>query len=79
VVLKAKNLNPDIIMMVSYVSDAALLTNTFAEHQVMPKAFIGTSGALLTLLILNSPATTVNTTSIFPLGNQTLTVHSLQM
>lgn len=44
VVLKAKNLNPDIIMMVSYVSDAALLTNTFAEHKVMPKAFIGTSG-----------------------------------
>ncbi len=44
VVLKAKNLNPDIIMMVSYVSDAALLTNTFAEHQVMPKAYIGTSG-----------------------------------
>lgn len=44
VVLKAKNLNPDIIMMVSYVSDAALLTNTFAEHNVVPKAFIGTSG-----------------------------------
>lgn len=44
VVLKAKNLNPDIIMMVSYVSDAALLTNTFAEHKVMPKAYIGTSG-----------------------------------
>jgi len=44
VVLKAKKLNPDIIMMVSYVSDAALLTNTFAEHKVQPKAFIGTSG-----------------------------------
>ncbi|NLB89514.1 MAG: ABC transporter substrate-binding protein [Syntrophomonadaceae bacterium] len=44
VVLKAKNLNPDIIMMVSYVSDAALLTNTFAEHKVKPLAFIGTSG-----------------------------------
>lgn len=44
VVLKAKNLNPDIIMMVSYVSDAALLTNTFAEHKVTPKAFVGTSG-----------------------------------
>lgn len=44
VVLKAKQLNPDIIMMVSYVSDAALLTKTFAEHKVTPKAFIGTSG-----------------------------------
>ncbi|HCF50354.1 MAG TPA: ABC transporter substrate-binding protein [Syntrophomonas sp.] len=44
VVLKAKQLNPDIIMMVSYVSDAALLTKTFAEHQVKPLAFIGTSG-----------------------------------
>ncbi len=31
-------------MMVSYVSDAALLTKTFAEHQVKPLAFIGTSG-----------------------------------
>ncbi|MGR6836035.1 ABC transporter substrate-binding protein [Syntrophomonas erecta] len=44
VVLKAKKLNPDIIMMVSYVSDAALLTKTFAEHKVKPLAFIGTSG-----------------------------------
>ena len=44
VVLKCKNLNPDIIMLVFYVSDAALLTNTFAEHKVMPKAFVGTSG-----------------------------------
>ncbi|MGI6488150.1 MAG: ABC transporter substrate-binding protein [Syntrophothermaceae bacterium] len=44
VVLKAKKLNPDVIMMVSYVSDAALLTKTFAEHKVKPLAFIGTSG-----------------------------------
>ncbi|MGE5453682.1 MAG: ABC transporter substrate-binding protein, partial [Methylocystaceae bacterium] len=44
VVLKAKKANPDVIMMVSYVSDAALLTNTFAEHKVKPVAFIGTSG-----------------------------------
>ena len=44
VVLKAKQIKPDIIMMVSYVSDAALLTKTFAEHQVKPLAFIGTSG-----------------------------------
>ena len=44
VVLKAKQLNPDIIMMVSYVSDAALLTKTFAEQKVKPLAFIGTSG-----------------------------------
>lgn len=44
VVLKAKQLNPDIIMMVSYVSDAALLSKTFAEQKVTPKAFIGTSG-----------------------------------
>lgn len=44
VVLKVKKINPDIVMMVSYVSDAALLTNTFAEHKVKPLAFIGTSG-----------------------------------
>lgn len=44
VVLKVKRLNPDIVMMVSYVSDAALLTNTFAQHKVKPVAFIGTSG-----------------------------------
>ncbi len=44
VVLKVKQLQPDIVMMVSYVSDAALLTNTFAEHKVKPLAFIGTSG-----------------------------------
>jgi branched-chain amino acid transport system substrate-binding protein len=31
-------------MMVSYVSDAALLTKTFAQHKVKPLAFIGTSG-----------------------------------
>jgi branched-chain amino acid transport system substrate-binding protein len=44
VVLKAKKLQPDVIMMVSYVSDASLLTKTFAEQQVKPLAFIGTSG-----------------------------------
>jgi len=44
VVLKVKNIKPDIVMMVSYVSDAALLTNGFAEHNVKPLAFIGTSG-----------------------------------
>jgi len=44
VVLKVKQLKPDVIMMCSYVSDAALLTNTFAEHKVKPLAFIGTSG-----------------------------------
>lgn len=44
VVLKAKQLNPDVIMLVSYVSDAALLTKTFAEQKVKPLAFIGTSG-----------------------------------
>lgn len=44
VVLKVKQLQPDIVMMVSYVSDAALLTNTFGEHKVKPLAFIGTSG-----------------------------------
>jgi branched-chain amino acid transport system substrate-binding protein len=44
VVLKVKQIQPDIVMMVSYVSDAALLTNTFAEHKVKPLAFIGTSG-----------------------------------
>lgn len=44
VVLKVKQINPDVVFMVSYVSDAALLTNTFAEHKVKPMAFIGTSG-----------------------------------
>lgn len=44
VVLKVKQANPDVVLMVSYVSDAALLTNTFAEHKVKPLAFIGTSG-----------------------------------
>jgi branched-chain amino acid transport system substrate-binding protein len=44
VVLKVKQLNPDIVLLVSYVSDAILLTNTFAEHEVKPVAFIGTSG-----------------------------------
>ena len=44
VVLKVKQLKPDIIFLCSYVSDAALLTNTFAEHKVKPLAFIGTSG-----------------------------------
>jgi branched-chain amino acid transport system substrate-binding protein len=44
IVLKVKQANPDVVFMVSYVSDAALLTNTFAEHKVKPLAFIGTSG-----------------------------------
>ncbi|RKO67898.1 ABC transporter substrate-binding protein [Desulfofundulus salinus] len=44
VVLKVKQKKPDIILLCSYVSDAALLTNTFAEHKVKPVAFIGTSG-----------------------------------
>ncbi|HYF90761.1 MAG TPA: ABC transporter substrate-binding protein [Symbiobacteriaceae bacterium] len=41
---KLKAANPDLIMLTSYVADASLLTNTFAEQKVSPKAFIGTSG-----------------------------------
>lgn len=41
---KVKAANPDVVLLTSYVADASLLTNTFAEQKVSPKAFIGTSG-----------------------------------
>jgi len=44
VVLKVKEKNPDVILMVAYVSEAALMTNGFIEQGVSPKAFIATSG-----------------------------------
>ena len=44
VVLKVKEKNPDVILMVAYVSEAALMTNSFIEQGVSPKAFIATSG-----------------------------------
>ena len=44
VVLKVKEANPDVILMVAYVSEAALMTNSFIEQGVKPKAFIATSG-----------------------------------
>ena len=43
-VLKVKEANPDVILMVAYVSEAALMTNSFIEQGVKPKAFIATSG-----------------------------------
>ena len=44
VVLKVKEANPDVVLMVAYVSEAALMTNSFIEQGVKPKAFIATSG-----------------------------------
>lgn len=44
VVLKVKEKNPDVVLMVAYVSEAALMTNSFIEQGVMPKAYIATSG-----------------------------------
>lgn len=44
VVTKVKNANPDVVLLVSYVSDATLLANGFHEQKVQPKLFIGTSG-----------------------------------
>lgn len=41
---KVKAAGPDVILLTSYVADASLLTNTFAEQKVTPKVFLGTSG-----------------------------------
>ncbi|BDG59063.1 ABC transporter substrate-binding protein [Caldinitratiruptor microaerophilus] len=41
---KVKAANPDVVLLTSYVADASLLTNTFAEQKVTPKVFLGTSG-----------------------------------
>lgn len=44
VATKVKNAKPDAVLMVSYVKDATLLTKTFVQQKVQPKAFIATSG-----------------------------------
>jgi len=44
VVTKVKDGKPDVVLMVSYVSDATLLANGFHQQKVTPKLFIGTSG-----------------------------------
>lgn len=44
VVTKVKNANPDVVLLVSYVSDATLLANGFNEQKVQPKLFLATSG-----------------------------------
>lgn len=44
VCLKVKEANPDVVLMVAYVSEAALMTNGFIEQGVKPKAYIATSG-----------------------------------
>lgn len=41
---KIKAAKPDVVLLTSYVADASLLTNTFAEQKVSPKVFLGTSG-----------------------------------
>jgi branched-chain amino acid transport system substrate-binding protein len=48
VLIQVKNLNPDIIYMVSYVMDAALLMKQAKELKITPKMFIG-GGAGFTL------------------------------
>ncbi len=65
-------------MMVSYVSDAALLTKTFAEHQVKPLAFIGTSGGFADPPIMTWPEMPARIISIFPPGNRMSTVRPLR-
>lgn len=44
VITKVKKANPDALLMVSYLKDATLLTNTIVQQKVQPKAIIGTSG-----------------------------------
>jgi branched-chain amino acid transport system substrate-binding protein len=44
VVTKVKDANPDVVLLVSYVSDATLLANGFKEQKVQPKLFLATSG-----------------------------------
>lgn len=44
VATKVKGAKPDVVLMVSYVKDATLLTKAFVQQKVQPKAFIGTSG-----------------------------------
>lgn len=44
VATKVKSVNPDVILLVSYVSDATLLANAFNEQKVEPMLFLATSG-----------------------------------
>ena len=41
--LKIKDAKPDVILMVTYISDAILLQKGFKEHKIEPIAFIGSS------------------------------------
>ncbi len=41
--LKLKQAKPDVILMVTYISDAILLQKGFKEHRIEPIAFIGSS------------------------------------
>lgn len=47
VVSKTISLNPDIVLMCSYVNDAALLINGFAEQKFEPMAFVGTAAGFM--------------------------------
>jgi branched-chain amino acid transport system substrate-binding protein len=44
VATKVKKAKPDVVLMVSYLKDATLLTKAFTEQKVEPKAFVATSG-----------------------------------
>jgi branched-chain amino acid transport system substrate-binding protein len=41
--LKIKQAKPDVILMVTYISDAILLQKSYKEHRIEPIAFIGSS------------------------------------
>ncbi len=43
VVLKMKRINPDVIILNSYISDAIMLMQTIADQRVNPMAFLGSS------------------------------------
>jgi branched-chain amino acid transport system substrate-binding protein len=45
--LKIKSANPDVLIMASYSSDAALLINTFIEQNYTPKMIIGQRGGFI--------------------------------
>ena len=43
-ILKLKNYNPDILIGISYISDAILIVRTMAEHKFNVKGLLGVSG-----------------------------------
>jgi branched-chain amino acid transport system substrate-binding protein len=47
VVMKTIKANPDIVVMGSYVNDAALLIKGFAQQQFHPKAFVGSASGFM--------------------------------